>query len=140
MASTKYGQYILTERGASKGIPGTGVKPVVLEGLNDWGGIQHRMKWKFVSKPGVIMGTRHSHEFDEFLVFLSCNPANELDFTARIELLLGEEGESHVIVSPSVVCIPQGLVHGPLTFKNVGKPVLFSYIYLAPDYRQIPAS
>jgi hypothetical protein len=140
MASTKYGQYILTERGGSSSIPGTGVKPVKLEGLEDWGGIQHRMKWKFVSRPGVIMDTRHSHEFDEFLVFLSCNPADELDFIAEIELLLGEEGEPHVIVSPTVVCIPQGLVHGPLTFKSVGKPVLFSHIYLAPDYRQIPAS
>ena len=135
MTSTKYGQYILTERGGSQDIPGSGVKPVILEGREDWGGIQHRMKWKFVSKPGAIMNTRHSHEFDEFLVFLSCNPANELDFVAEIELLLGAEGEPHVIVSPSIVCIPQGLVHGPLTFKSVGKPVLFSHIYLAPDYR-----
>lgn len=140
MANTKYGRYILTERGGSQVIPGTGVKPVILEGLEDWGGIQHRMTWKFVSKPGVIMDTRHSHEFDEFLVFLSCNPANELDFVAEIELLMGAEGEPHVIVSPSIVCIPQGLVHGPLTFRSVGKPVLFSHIYLAPDYRQIPAS
>ena len=140
MAGTKYGKYILTERGGSPGFSITGVKPVILEGPEDWGGIQHRMKWKFVSKPGVIMDTRHSHEFDEFLVFLSCNAANELDFMAEIELLLGEEGEPHVIVSPTVVCVPQGLVHGPLTFKSVGKPVLFSYIYLAPDYRRIPAS
>jgi len=140
MPSTEYEQYILTERGGSRSIPGTGVKPVILEGLEDWGGIQHRMKWKFVSKPGVIMGTRHLHEFDEFLVFLSCNPADDLDFIAEIELLLGEEGEPHVIVSPTIVCIPQGLVHGPLTFMSVDKPVLFSYIYLAPDYRQIPAS
>lgn len=140
MASMKYGKYILTERGGSTTIPGTGVKPVVLEGLEDWGGIQHRMKWKFVSRPGVIMDTRHWHEFDEFLVFLSCNPADELDFAATIELLLGEEGEPQVIVTPTIVCIPQGLVHGPLTFKSVGKPVLFSHIYLAPDYRRMPAS
>ena len=140
MVETKYGRYILTERGGSKVIPGTGVKPVVLEGLEDWGGIQHRMKWKFVSSPGVIMDTRHSHEFDEFLIFLSCNPADELDFTASIELLLGEEGEPQIIVAPAVVCIPQGLIHGPLTFKSVGKPVLFAYIYLAPEYRRVPAS
>lgn len=84
MESTKYGKYILTERNGDKPMPDTGVKPVVLEGLEDWSGIQHRMKWKFVTKPGVIMDTRHSHEFDEFLVFLSCNPADELEFTARI--------------------------------------------------------
>ena len=140
MKSTKYGQYILTERGGSKTIQGTGVKPVVLEGLEDWGGIQHRMKWKFVLKPGVIMDVPHSHDFHEFLVFLSCNPADELDFVAKIELFLGEEGEPQVIEAPTIVCIPKGLVHGPLNFKSVGKPVLFSHIYLAPDYQRIPVS
>ena len=140
MTSTKYEQYILKERGGSSSIPDTGVKPVILEGPEDWGGIQHRMKWKFLSAPGVIMDNRHSHEFDEFLVFLSCNPANELDFTAVIEILMGEQEEPHVITSPTIVCIPQGMVHGPLTVKSIGKPVLFSQIYLAPDYQQIPVS
>ena len=86
------------------------------------------------------MDARHSHDFDEFMVFLSCNPADELDFSAELELKLGEEGESQVITSPTIVCIPQGLVHGPLVCHSVDKPVLFSHIYLAPDYRQIPAA
>lgn len=140
MESTKYGKYILTERGNSKYIPGTGIKPVTLEGIEDWGGIHHRMKWKFVVKPGVVMDTRHSHEFDEFLLFFSCNPAEELDFEAEIEILLGEQGEPQVITAPTIICIPQGMVHGPLTFKNVKKPVLFTHIYMAPEYRQIPAA
>jgi hypothetical protein len=140
MDTTKYGKYILTERGGTKTLPGTGVTPVALEGLKDWGGIRHRMQWKFVTAPGIVMGTPHRHDFDEFLVFLSCTPADELDFEAEIELALGQEGEKQTITAPTIVCLPQGLVHGPLTFKSVGRPVLFSHIYLAPEYRRLPAA
>lgn len=139
MADSKYGHYILKEKGNSKLDPATGIKRVVLEGREDWGGIQHRMKWEFVTKPGVVMETRHSHPFDEFLLFYSCTPADETNFSAEIELLLGEEGEPQTITQPTIVCIPQGMVHGPLTFKSVGKPVLFTHICLGPDYKQIPA-
>jgi len=139
MDTTRYGKYILTERGGTKTLPGTGIKPVVLEGLEDWGGIRHRMQWKFVTAPGVVMDTPHRHDFDEFLIFLSCNPADELDFDAEITLGLGPEGEVQTITAPTVVCLPEGLAHGPLTFKRVGKPVLFSHIYLSPAYRRLPA-
>ena len=137
--ATKFSRYILTERGGSQAAPDGTVKPVVLEGAPDWCGIQHRMKWQFLLKPGVVMDKRHSHEFDEFLVFLSLNPADEEDFPAVLELQMGPEGEVHVIDAPGVVCIPKGLVHGPLTIKSIARPVLFSHIGLSPDYRQVPA-
>ncbi len=31
------------------------------------------------------------------------------------------------------------MAHGPLTFKRVDKPVLFTHICLGPDYKQVPA-
>jgi len=136
---TKYSRYILTEQGASRSTPDAAVKPVVLQGASDWCGIRHRLKWKFLLKPGVVMDTPHTHDFDEFLVFLSANPADELDFPAEIELLLGAEGEPNIISEPSVICLPQGLIHGPLTVKDLGKPVLFCIIYLSPDYHRRPA-
>jgi hypothetical protein len=114
------------------------VTPVNLEGLKDWGGIQHRMKWVFVSGPTLMVDKPHSHDFDEILGFYSCDPAHELDFNAEIELSLGREGEKQVITSPTVVCIPKGLVHCPLNFKTVGKPVLFYRIYMSPEYVRKP--
>ena len=139
METTKYGKYLLTERGGTRTLPGTGITPVKLEGLEDWGGIRHRMEWKFVTAPGVVMDTPHRHDFDEFLVFLSCTPDDELNFDAEIELGLGPDGETQTITAPAIVCLPEGLVHGPLAFKRVGKPVLFSHIYTSPDYRRLPA-
>jgi hypothetical protein len=135
MAKTKYGKYIL--RGTREAKPkrkNPAVMPVTLKGRKDWGGIKHRMRWALILQPTLLADKLHSHDFDEFLCFFSSDPAHELDFGAEIELSLGREGEKQIIKSPSVVCIPKGLIHGPLSVKNITKPILFCHIYLAPEY------
>jgi hypothetical protein len=141
MAASKYGKYILrgTRRKKSRGET-SAVTPVVLEGLKDWGGIQHRMNWKYISQPTLMVEEPHSHDFDEFLCFLGCDPANALNFGAEIELSLGKEGEKHIIDAATIICIPKGLIHCPLNFKKIGKPILFCNIYLAPEYVRKPIS
>ena len=67
----------------------------------------------------------HVHQGYEVLCFVGGNPENINDFDAEIEIKLGEEGEVHTITSPTVLSLPPGLVHGPLTFKRVTKPVFF---------------
>jgi hypothetical protein len=135
-AATKYGKYIL--RPAQKVIkPAKGKSastPVVLEELENWGGIKHRMKWLFITKPVLMLDQPHFHNFDEILGFYSCDPANALDFGAEIELSLGREGEKQIIKAPTVICLPKGLIHCPLNFKTITKPILFYRIYLSPKY------
>jgi hypothetical protein len=141
MAESKYGKYILRETGGKKPPPEkSAITPAVLEGLKDWGGIQHRIDWKYVSQPVLLEKEPHSHDFDEFLCFLGCDPLNPQDFGAEVEISLGKEGEQHTIDATSVVCIPKELIHGPLNFKRVGKPILFCNIYLAPEYAKKPVS
>jgi hypothetical protein len=53
---------------------------------------------------------------------------------AEIEMGLGEEQEIHKITTPTSVYIPKGLVHCPLNFIRVGKPILFVHATLAPKY------
>lgn len=75
----------------------------------------------------------HTHQGNEILCFVGGNPENINDFDAEIEIVLGEEGESYTITSPSVVSIPGGLVHGPLRFRRVTKPVFFLEVTLVPE-------
>lgn len=75
----------------------------------------------------------HTHNGSEILCFVGGDPKNIRDFDAEIEIALGEEGEVYTITSPSVVSIPGGLVHGPLRFKRVTKPVFFLEVTLVPD-------
>jgi hypothetical protein len=139
MDKTKYGKYILrkTQEDAHPKTPG--VTPVTLEGLKDWGGIKHRLKWNFISQPVLWEDQPHSHDFDEFLCFFSPDPTNALDFGAEVELSLGREGEKQIIKNPTVVCIPQGLVHGPINFTKISKTILFCHIYTAPEHVKKPA-
>ncbi len=136
MAETKYDKYILRATEKKQSIPET--SSVVFGDPEDWAGIQLRMNWQFVSGPTVMVEDPHSHDFDKFLVFLGTNPADAEDFDAEIELTLGEEGETYTINTAAVVVIPKGLVHCPLNFKRIGKPILFTNIYLAPEYIKKP--
>ena len=56
--------------------------------------------------------------------------ADVYDFDAEIELQMGEECEPYTITSPTLVDIPAGLVHAPLIFKRVTKPVFFLEVTL----------
>lgn len=114
--------------------------PVVSEDFKDWGGVEHRISWKYISQPSLLVDEPHSHDFDEFLVFLGRNPVSPRDFGAEIEIFMGEEGEKYVINTTSVVCVPRGIIHGPISIKKMIKPFLFAVIYLAPEYIRKPIS
>jgi hypothetical protein len=140
MVTTQFGKYIMkpaAEKKAQEEKPAE--IPVVLKGLKDWGGIQHRMKWSFVSKPVLMVDKPHIHDFDEFLCFMGSDPTSH-EFAAEVEISLGQEGEKQIINTPTVVCVPKGLVHCPLNFKKIDKPIIFVRIYLAPDYVRKPVS
>ena len=90
--------------------------------------------WRYIKKPASFDRVPHSHDFDEFLCFLGGNLERMFDFDATIELCMGEEQELCLIEQATIVYIPAGLVHTPLTFKRVDKPVLFQPIPLTPAY------
>lgn len=141
MVKKKYEEYILKQTlGKNINLKTSAGTSVVLEGRKDWSGIKHRMKWTFVSQPVVMVDKPHSHDFDEILCFLSANPANELDFGAEVELSLGREREKQIIKSPTIICIPKGLIHCPINFVTISKPILFVHIYISPEYVRKPES
>ena len=141
MADNNFADYIL--KGKTKDSSLREPSPVFtagFEGSEDWCGIHDRIIWKYISGPANLAEEAHSHDFEEFLIFLGNKPGDPEDFDAEIEISLGEEGETHNINTPSVICLPPGLVHGPLTVKRVGKPIIFAVIYLSPEYTKKPAS
>ena len=136
MAETKYGKYIVRGIAGKESLPG--VMPSALGEPEDWAGIKHRMKWNYVSRP-VQMEEAHSHDFDEFLCFMGTNPSDKEDFGAEIEVSMGKEREKQVINTPAVVMIPRGMVHSPINFKKVDKPLIYCSIYNAKEYVKNPA-
>ena len=135
MAESRYGKYIKLGAKATTPVPGTlWAAAASLENPDDWQGIQHRINWNYVSQPAVMENEPHSHDFDEFLCFIGSNPADKKELGAEIEISMGKEGEKQVIDTPTVVCIPKGMVHCPINFRKVDKPVLYCNIYMSPEY------
>ncbi|MBN2240732.1 MAG: hypothetical protein JW712_13235 [Dehalococcoidales bacterium] len=132
MAETKYGKYIL--KGSDEKVPSDkpGVRTRTLENDGgDWNGIVPRLNWKYVSQPAQVVDEPVSHDFDSFLVFTSADPAYPDKFPAEVEISMGEEGSKSIVNTPAIVCLPKGMVHGPITFTKVDEPVIYCYINLS---------
>lgn len=78
----------------------------------------------------------HKHDFHQFLCFLGGDPNHMEDYGAEVEISLGEEGEKYFINTPTILHITPGLIHCPLVYKKVDKPVYQLDIYLAPKYER----
>ena len=86
-----------------------------------------------VTEPCVV-SAKHAHDYDELLYFIGGNPLNFFEFGAEAELLLGEEDEKHIIDTTAVIYVPKGLMHCPINFRKVDKPVMFMHICASPAY------
>src|SRR4030042_306678 len=62
----------------------------------------------------------HAHKYDEVIAFFGTNHDDPYDLGAEVELWLGDE--KHIIKKTSLVFIPAGLKHCPLTFPKGDRP------------------
>lgn len=94
--------------------------------------------WNCITEPFLMVNEPHSHDFDQFLHFYGANSWDITEFDAVVEMSLGEEVEKHIITEPTVLYIPKGMIHCPLNFEVVNKPVIFMNVALTPEYVKVP--
>jgi len=135
MMATKYGKYII-RRPVAKG--GFGPE-LIYTGETDYKS-NFTIMFLRITEPTLMEESAHSHDFDMYLYFLSFDPENMGDLGAEIEIGLGKEQEIHIITTPATVYIPKGMIHCPLEFKRVDKPVLLVHCTLASKYYKMPTS
>jgi hypothetical protein len=80
----------------------------------------------------------HTHDADEVLGYIGTNPDDVTDLGGEVELYIGPEMERHVITKTCLVWIPKHLVHCPMTYLKVERPILFLLAENSPYYSQIP--
>ena len=93
--------------------------------------------WNCITEPFLMVQEPHSHDFEQFLHFFGGNSLDITEFDAVIELSLGEECEKHIITEPTVIHLPKDMIHCPLEFKVVNKPVIFMNVALTPQYIKV---
>ena len=77
----------------------------------------------------------NAHDTEEMFLFLGTDPDNPRDLGGEVEVWLGEgeEAEKYIITKPSMVFIPKGLVHCPVVFRKVDRPIILIEILNAPE-------
>jgi hypothetical protein len=101
-------------------------------------GFEAVYSFMYIKEPMTMHPIKGSivHPYDELLVFASLDLEDILRFDAKISIELGEEREVHTFTEPTVVLIPAGTPHGPVTVEHVGKPAIVHYsIGLSSDYK-----
>ena len=102
----------------------------------DMEGFEAQFSFGFIKKPSVFhpLEGQLIHPYDECLVFEGTDLTNILNLGAEISVEIGEEREEHVFTEPTVVLIPKGTPHGPVTVKKLDRTIVHYTIGLAPDY------
>jgi len=128
----KYGKYFV-EPSMPTGDFSPLAPRVVFDSEEGFGDTTFGFRYSYFTGPPFEFEEPHTHDYHQFLCFLG-TPENAREFDAEVELSLGEEGEKYSITKTTIVHIPPGLVHTPINFKRIDKPVLLVNITLSPEY------
>ena len=135
MVENKYSKYVIREPHMKP--PHEEITAPIVSfnrGRVDFPGVGFSINWELIDKPFIMEKSGHTHDWDQLLCFVGGDSKNFFDFGAEIEFFLGEEAERYVINSTTLVYIPRGLIHGPLEFKKIHKPIMFNNIVLSAQY------
>ncbi|MDR2530189.1 MAG: hypothetical protein LBC65_01430 [Oscillospiraceae bacterium] len=88
-------------------------------------GAKYNVGFQIVVKPYFLDRMPHRHDVDEYLIYLGGTFPNVFDWDATVRLCLGEEMEEYIIEQPTIVRIPAGVLHCPMEFVRVDKPIFF---------------
>jgi hypothetical protein len=131
MSLNKYGKYFVREPIFTRG----GFFPVIVaNGAKDYEGAEFSLRVHYITEPGILVREPHAHDFEQFYFFFGAELGNIKEFKAEVEFSLGEEVEKHVIDVPTTVHVPAGMVHGPMNFRKVEKPIIFIDTLLSAQY------
>jgi mannose-6-phosphate isomerase-like protein (cupin superfamily) len=134
MEELKYGKYIFTDFKEPANLTAVADPQAYFRGARQIPGANMNMGWQLFVKPIYLEKEPHTHNVDEYLVFLGGKLLDLFDFKAEIDFWIGKEQEKHVINKPTIIFIPKGMVHCPLNFRKIDEPILFHAILLGSRF------
>ncbi len=133
--SKKYEKLVFSGLREDANLPGVASPQAYFRGASQIPGAGANMGWQLFLKPFKLETEPHTHDHDEYLIFLGGDPADFFSsFDAHVELYLGEEMEKFEIDEPTIVYIPPKLSHCPLDIQVVNKPFLFTALLQEPVF------
>ena len=137
MAKNKKYQHLLKPLLIQDGPEGIYPEPRIWMESKDLEGFNGHFSYGFIKEAGIFHPIKGSlvHPYDECLVFAGIDTNDFFSLGAEISILLGEEQEEHIINEPSLVVIPKGMPHGPVTVRKVDKPCAHYLIGLSAEFK-----
>ncbi len=104
--------------------PGNAARMFHLHGPDRLEGMSLNLSWGVHTETGDWHGRMdpHAHSSPECLLFVGLDTASARYLGAEITICLGEEQESYTFNEPTLVIIPPGLPHGPITTDKMFSP------------------
>ena len=105
----------------------------------DFNGAKFTMVFVRVESDLVMEETSHAHDFDMYVWHVPLSPDNMEDLGCEVEMVFGagtaeDPAEKYTLAKTGCFFVPAGTVHGPYTFRNVTKPLLFIHAMQQGDY------
>jgi hypothetical protein len=131
MPETKYGEHVIREPFYKATEDFNGATIFKHTGGDNSGAI---FEYHCINKPGWSIDEIRTRDTHELLCFLGGNPKNITDLGAEVRIHLGDINEEHVIKDATVVSIPAGLKHGPITVSKYSDPFILLRISNTREY------
>ncbi len=131
METTKYEKYFVREPLHWNTFPPYAPR-LLFDSKNHFPEMNFGIRYTYINTP-IHMERPHAHDFDQFFCFMG-TPEDLRVFDGEVEVHLGEEDTVNIINSTTVVFVPRGMIHCPMVWKRVTKPMMFINIVLAGSY------
>jgi hypothetical protein len=101
-------------------------KPLLYKEGPEMEGFNGSFFFTYVTEPCTMHPVEGAilHPYDEILLFGSLDTDDMSQLHGEISIELGPEREVYTFTGQTVVCIPAGLQHGPVTIKKVDRPFI----------------
>ena len=78
--------------------------------------------WVWPKSDKIVMEEKsHSHQFEEVVTLFGSDPENPRDLCGEVEFWMGDE--KYVITQSCIIYVPKGIMHCPLIFRRVDRPI-----------------
>ena len=89
--------------------------------------------WVWPKSEKIVMEEKsHSHQFEEIVTLFGTDPENPKDLCGEVEFWLGEE--KYMITQSCIIYVPKGIMHCPLIFHRVDRPIFHFIVGHAGKY------
>jgi hypothetical protein len=106
-----------------------------MRGDLDFGGVDLTVRVAYIMKaPFTIEEQGFVHNFHQYLGFASSDPNDPENLGGEADFYFGQEGYKYSIHKNAVIHVPPGVIHCPLDFKRIDRPMLWLEIFTSSKY------